>query len=112
MAQNPSSSQSNVAVSLSRRLFWQALLAFVGIVLLISLLGYSSYTIATVSIPDKGGIFREGVAGSPQYLTPLRCQGDNQVDQDLCALLFRGLTKIDHQGRVCLLYTSPSPRDS
>lgn len=100
MAQNPSSSQSNVAVSLSRRLFWQALLAFVGIVLLISLLGYSSYTIATVSIPDKGGIFREGVAGSPQYLTPLRCQGDNQVDQDLCALLFRGLTKIDHQGRV------------
>lgn len=100
MAQSPVPSRTTTTVSLSRHLWWQVILTLVGIFLLITLLGYSSYTVATVTIPDRGGAFREGVAGNPQYLTPLRCQGDNQVDQDICALLFRGLTKIDHQGRV------------
>lgn len=91
---------TNQPVSISRHLRWQLILTLVGVVLLITLLGYSSYTVATVAIPERGGIFREGVAGNPVYLTPLRCQGDNQVDQDICSQLFRGLTRIDSQGRV------------
>lgn len=100
MVHPPAHPPNSPVVSLSRHLRWQVILTLVGIVLLVTLLGYSSYTVATVAIPDKGGTFREGVAGNPVYLTPLRCQGDNQIDQDICALLFRGLTKIDANGRV------------
>ncbi|NJN83313.1 MAG: peptide ABC transporter substrate-binding protein, partial [Caldilineaceae bacterium] len=78
---------------------WQVLIAFAGIVLLATLLGYSTYNVATVLVPDHGGVFREGVAGSPKYLNPLLCQV-NDVDMDLCKLLYRGLTKIDRHGRV------------
>jgi peptide/nickel transport system substrate-binding protein len=85
--------------ALGRHLRWQVLLAFAGIVLLASLLGYSTYSVTTVSVPARGGVFREGVAGNPRFLNPLLCEG-NDVDQDLCALLYRGLTKINKQGRV------------
>jgi peptide/nickel transport system substrate-binding protein len=74
-------------------------LALSGILLLASMLGYSTYSLATVLVPDRGGVFREGVAGNPRYLNPLLCDATD-VDQDLCALLYRGLTKIDKQGRV------------
>ena len=40
-----------------------------------------------------------GWPGAPQYLSPIWCQDDN-VDRDLCALIFRGLTRIDKNGRV------------
>jgi peptide/nickel transport system substrate-binding protein len=75
------------------------MLALVGILLLASLLGYSTYNVATVLAPARGGVFREGVAGNPRFLNPLLCEG-NAVDQDLCKLLYRGLTKINKQGRV------------
>lgn len=87
------------ADSLSRHFPWLLGLALIGIVLLLSLLAYSTYTVATVLVPDRGGTFREGVAGAPQYLSPIWCQGDD-VDRDLCALIYRGLTRIDKSGRV------------
>jgi peptide/nickel transport system substrate-binding protein len=87
------------AESLARHFPWLLGLALVGIVLLLSLLAFSTYTVATVLAPDRGGTFREGVAGSPQYLSPIWCQGDD-VDRDLCALIYRGLTRIDKNGRV------------
>lgn len=96
----PPPGRSSPVVSLSRHLRWQVILTLVGIVMLVTLLGYSTLSVATVAIPERGGVFREGVAGKPVYLTPLRCQGDNQIDQDICTLLFRGLTKIDNHGRV------------
>ena len=46
-----------------------------------------------------GGVFREGVAGNPQYINPLLCH-THEIDRDLCSLLFRGLTRLDQQGRV------------
>ena len=85
--------------SLGRHIRWQILLALVGLVILGVLLGFSTYTVETVTIPDHGGVYREGVAGPPQYLNPLLCQA-SATDEDLCALLYRGLTKIDKQGRV------------
>jgi len=71
----------------------------VGILLLALVLGYSTYTVTTVLVPDRGGVFREGVAGNPTYLNPLLCDATD-VDLDLCTLLYRGLTRIDKNGRV------------
>lgn len=93
--------QPSPAQSVNRLFRWQVILALLGIMLLlVTLLSYSSYTLATELVPEKGGIFREGVAGSPKYLSPLRCQADNDIDQDICVLLFRGMTKVDSNGQV------------
>lgn len=89
------------AETLGRHIRWQVLLTVIGVALLASLLGYSTYNVTTVLVPAPGGVFREGVAGNPKYLNPLLCYGRaNEVDVDICALLYRGLTKIDKQGRV------------
>lgn len=85
--------------SIGRHLRRQVLLALAGILLLATLLGYSSYSLATVLVPDRGGVYREGVAGNPKYLNPLLCDATD-IDLDLCKLLYRGLTRIDKQGRV------------
>jgi len=87
------------ADSLARHFPWLLGLALIGILLLLSLLAFSTYTVATVLVPDRGGTFREGVAGAPQYLSPIWCNGDD-VDRDLCTLIYRGLTRIDKSGRV------------
>lgn len=90
---------STPTAPLGRYIRWQVLLALAGIILLTLLLGVSAYNVSTVLVPDRGGVFREGVAGDPQYLNPLLCQ-THEVDQDLCALLFRGLTRLDQSGQV------------
>lgn len=90
---------SSPAESLGRHLRWQILLACLGLFVLVSLLGYSTYSVATVLVPDRGGVYREGVVGNPRYLNPFICDR-NEVDEDLCALIFRGLTRIDRHGRA------------
>ncbi len=101
--QNYSSQQSYAAssptASIGRHLRWQVVLALVGVTLLATILGYSTYSLATVLVPDSGGVFREGVAGNPKYLNPLLCDATD-IDLDLCRLLYRGLTTIDKHGRV------------
>jgi peptide/nickel transport system substrate-binding protein len=84
---------------LGRYIRWQVFLALVGIFLLTLLLGVTAYNVSTELVPDQGGVFREGVAGNPQYINPLLCQM-HEVDQDLCRLLFRGLTRLDGRGQV------------
>jgi peptide/nickel transport system substrate-binding protein len=84
---------------LSRYLRWQAAIAVLGIGLLAVLLSYAAYNFSSVTVPDRGGTYVEGVAGNPQYLNPLFSQY-NRVDQDLCDLLFDGLTRLDQQGGV------------
>jgi peptide/nickel transport system substrate-binding protein len=78
---------------------WQAAIALLGILLLAALLSYAAYNFTTVTVPERGGTYVEGVAGSPQYLNPLLSQ-NNDVDSDLSALLFNGLTRLDEQGNV------------
>lgn len=85
--------------SLGRYIRWQALIAIGGLFLLTLLLGVTAYNVSTELVPDQGGVFREGMAGNPQYLNPLLCQ-THEIDQDLCSLLFRGLTRLDASGRV------------
>lgn len=84
---------------MGRYLRWQAVIALLGIVLLVVLLRYTAYNFTSVTVPDRGGTLVEGVAGNPQYLNPLLSQY-NQVDGELCALLFNGLSRLDEHGNV------------
>ena len=54
---------------------------------------------STVTVPDTGGTYVEGVAGAPQYINPLLCQLHDE-DHDLCSLTFAGLTRFDENGEV------------
>ena len=85
-------------LALGRHIRWQVMLALGGVLLLVSVLGFSMYTVAVTYVPDKGGVFREGVAGEPFSINPLLDSSD--TDNDLTALLFRGLTRIDERGRM------------
>lgn len=78
---------------------WQAAVALIGILLLGALLSYTAYTFPTKVIPARGGTYSEGVAGNPQYLNPLLSHY-NDMDRDLVALLFNGLTTLDERGVV------------
>lgn len=64
-----------------------------------SLLAYLAFTFATVLVPDVGGTYVEGLVGNPRYINPILCQY-NQVDRDLCSLIFDGLTKLNERGEV------------
>ncbi|MFZ1550725.1 MAG: peptide ABC transporter substrate-binding protein [Anaerolineae bacterium] len=78
---------------------WQAAVAVIGILLLGALLWYTAYTFPTKVIPARGGTYSEGVASNPQYLNPLLSHY-NDIDRDLVALLFNGLTTLDERGVV------------
>lgn len=86
--------------SLGRHMRWLVLIALVAIAILVAMLSLVTYTIPTVLVPDQGGVFREGVAGSPQYLHPVWCQNSSGVDSDLCRLVYRGLMRLGEGGRV------------
>ncbi|MCB0195292.1 MAG: peptide ABC transporter substrate-binding protein [Anaerolineae bacterium] len=77
----------------------QAILAATGIAMTMAFLSFLSLSRQTVSIPDVGGTYSEGVIGQPQFINPLLMQY-NQVDQDLSALIFNGLTSMDGQGNL------------
>ncbi len=78
---------------------WQILLILLGVVLVGILLAYLAINYTTVLRPGDGGTYVEGIAGFPHYLNPLLVTpGD--VDSDLCALLFSGLTRLNAHGEV------------
>ena len=52
-----------------------------------------------VTVPDQGGSYTEAAVGDPSYLNPILLQY-NQVDRDLSALIFSGLTRLDENGLV------------
>lgn len=84
---------------MGRHVRWQAVIAILGIILLGALLSYAAYNFPSSLAPARGGTYVEGVAGSPQYLNPLLGHF-NEVDRDLAALLFNGLTTLDERGAV------------
>ena len=108
---------------MSKHLRWQVIITLLGIALLGSLLGYLAFARVTVVVPDVGGTYIEGLVGNPQYANPILCQY-NQVDRDLCSLVFNGLTKLNERGEAvpdlaegweisddCLVYTFHLRRD-
>jgi peptide/nickel transport system substrate-binding protein len=84
---------------LTRYIRWQVIIAIAGVALVVALLWYVAYTTTTVIVPDSGGTYVEGVAGRPSYINPLLCQF-NQVDTDLVALIFTGLTDLNERGEI------------
>ncbi len=84
---------------MGKHLRWQVVITLLGIALLGSLLAYLAFTFAVVIVPAAGGTYVEGLAGSPQTINPILSQY-NQVDRDLCSLIFNGLTKLNERGEV------------
>lgn len=82
-----------------RTVRWQALLIGLGMALVAILLTYLALTYTTVQAPTAGGTYVEGIAGVPHYINPL-LSGYNEVDRDLCALVFSGLTRFNERGEV------------
>ena len=78
---------------------WQILLVFIGIGLLIALLAFVAFNFTTEWVAGRGGTYVEGLAGTPQFINPLLCQA-NEVDGDLCSLVFNGLTRLNHHGQL------------
>lgn len=78
---------------------WQAIIAFLGAILIVAILGYLAFSFTTVIVPDVGGTYVEGLAGNPQYINPILCQY-NDVDRDLCSLIFNGLTDVNEKGEI------------
>lgn len=84
---------------MSRTVRWQALLIAVGMALVGTLLTYLAIEYTVEEIPTIGGTYVEGVAGTPRAINPL-LSAYNEVDRDLCALVFDGLTRFDTHGEV------------
>jgi len=80
---------------------WQVVIAALAVFLILALTAYTAYTTTTTLVPDYGGIYIEGVAGNPRYINPL-LSTYNDVDRDLAALLFNGLTFADERGQIQL----------
>lgn len=78
---------------------WQAIIAFVGILLLAAYLNSITVVKTTVIVPAEGGVYQEGVVGTLQYLNPLLAEY-NPVDQAITRLIFDGLTQEDGQGNL------------
>ncbi len=84
---------------MTRHIRWQILLILLGVVLVGILLTYLAINYTTVLRPGRGGTYVEGIAGSPRYLNPL-LSGYNEVDRDICALVFSGLTRLNEREEV------------
>jgi peptide/nickel transport system substrate-binding protein len=84
---------------MSRTVRWQVLLIGAGMALVATLLTYLALRYTTEQIPTVGGTYVEGVAGVPHAINPLLA-AYNDVDQDLCALVFSGLTRFNSRGEV------------
>ena len=82
---------------MARFVRWQVLLLLIGLALLGGLLWYGAVRYTTVEIPAPGGVYTEAVAGNPRFINPLLSQF-NELDEDLCYLLFNGLVRIDERG--------------
>ena len=82
---------------MGRHIRWQAILTVTGIALTLTFLSFLAFSRETITVPDTAAVYREGIAGSPQFINPLLAQY-NLVDQDLTALIFNGLTRADGKG--------------
>ncbi len=82
-----------------RHIRWQVALIFVGVVLLGGLMVYLAEAYSIDREPAPGGTYVEGMVGSPQYVNPLLCQY-NDIDRDLCTLVFSGLVRFDEHGQL------------
>ena len=84
---------------MARNIRWQAILALLGSLLLIALLGHLVAGRMTVLVPAVGGRYVEALVGYPQQINPLLAQYGTP-ERDLCALIFTGLTRAEADGEI------------
>lgn len=84
---------------MTRHLRWQILLILIGVALVGLFLTYLAVNYTIVLRPGRGGTYVEGIVGFPRYLNPL-LSGYSEVDRDICALMFGGLTRLNEHGEV------------
>ncbi|MBN1934787.1 MAG: peptide ABC transporter substrate-binding protein [Anaerolineae bacterium] len=100
---------------MSKYVRWQLLLTLLGVILVAALLYTISQgkelTVLPTSTPRpspspavtvvqmRGGAYVEGVVGYAQLINPLFSLF-NDVDRDLCALIFEGLTVVSERGEI------------
>jgi peptide/nickel transport system substrate-binding protein len=108
---------------LGKYIRWQALLTVLGVVLVAAILfqlaprransgaatprsggesllsAEAAQQVPTRVVQVRGGTYIEGIAGYPHLINPLFSHL-NDVDRDLCALVFEGLTQIDERNEV------------
>jgi peptide/nickel transport system substrate-binding protein len=82
----------------ARHIRWQVIIIACGVALLATLLIYVALTFSTDTFPTKGGTYIEGMVGQPHAINPLLCSF-NEVDRDLCSLVFNGLLRLDAHGQ-------------
>lgn len=82
-----------------RHIRWQILLVALGVILAAILLSYQAVGVEEIFVPASGGTLVEAIVGRPQYLNPL-LNFSNPIDQDICALVFEGLTDYDQHGNL------------
>ena len=91
-----------------RYIRWQVLLTILGIVLIAAVLftlvprqdaALSVPTAPTTVVEVRGGTYVEGIAGYPRLINPLFSHL-NDVDRDLCALIFEGLTAVNEHNEI------------
>ena len=107
----PFLSSASKGEHVSKYIRWQALLTLLGIVLVGAVLFYvswgrqpggsstSSSSSGTTVVRTHGGTYVEGVAGYPQSINPLFSEL-NDLDRDLCALIFEGLTSVNERNEI------------
>lgn len=81
-----------------RHIRWQVFLITLGVLVLGGLMAYLAGAFSVQREPAPGGTYVEGLIGTPQFINPLLCQY-NDVDRDLCALIFTGLIRYDENGQ-------------
>jgi peptide/nickel transport system substrate-binding protein len=81
----------------TRHIRWQVIVVASGVALLVTLLAYVAVSFTTSLIPARGGTYIEGMVGQPRAINPLLCQY-NDVDRDLCSLVFNGMLRLDTHG--------------
>jgi len=87
----------------ARHVVWQTILALLGIVLVFIILTQLVPEVIIEEVPAPGGTYTEGVLGYSKTINPILAPSlvrANPVDQDLCALVFDGLTTLDETGQV------------
>lgn len=57
------------------------------------------WTSYTKEIPEYGGIYHEGIVGSPRFINPLIAQS-NDADRDIAQLVFSGLMRYKKDGEL------------
>ena len=70
----------------------------IGIALLIFILssaifGVRFYSNNTITTAKEGGVYAEGIAGTPQFINPIFASSAREIDLDLTTLVFSGLLR-------------------